>query len=442
MLTTYGFQWDSVSIVLGLLLMAFFVFFVALLNVALGFALAVWLGRERRLEDELEIISALGQQDPREVMERNTPLPPTDASRCSAVPTAWLDLLTDLGKRDAFLATVHDVFSLNYVAYREKLVGIDAAVRRHRHGEADRSIGDVVADLQAINEDWAREKSNALDRLSETDAPTGDLAGVRHELEMVLEQQAAQIETVSSNLSSLDLAADVSDGCRRLLGELGKLFAMVHDVRDSIFDAFTQVIVHEKQLETLEQKLLVDSSTGLYGRTGFEAVTWEWWQDDPTRQRQVSIAMLDVDNFVDLNERFGPIVGDQLLFALAQLLRNAIRDERGYDVATRISGQRFVLFFGDTGARNAVTAMERIRRIVEESEVQMGATKIRLKVNAGVTPILQSDTTLLLLARAAGAVDAAKRDGGNCTRVDEGDGPAEMQPPELNVSGRTVLLEV
>lgn len=422
--------------------MALFVFFVALANVALGFALAVWLGRERLPQDELEIISALSAQDPREVMERHTPLPPTETSRCEPLPAAWIELLDEIGKRSAVVTAASSILKLDFAAYRDKLVAVDAAVRRHRHGNGDRPISDIVEELKAVNAQWGDLKSTALDNLQTCETNAGDLTGLCSELELVFEEQAAQIETVSSNLASLDLAEDVSDGCRQLIGELGKLFAMVHQMRDSILDAITQVFAQEKQLESIQQKLLVDSGTGLYGRTGFEAVAWEWWQDDPTRQRQLSVAMLDIDNFADLNDRFGPVTGDQLLFAVAQLLRNAIRDERGYDVATRISGQRFVLFFGDTGARNAVTATERIRRIVEESEVQLGATKIRLTVSGGVSPVLQSDTTLSLLSRAAGAVGAAKRSGGNSTRVDEGDGPCEMAPPELHVSGRTVLLEV
>jgi diguanylate cyclase len=422
--------------------MTFFVLTIALANVALGFALALWLAREKRPEDELEIISALGPQDPREVMQRHTPLPPTAATGFASLPTAWLSLIDTIAKRNPLVAAASGVLKLEFAEYRDELIAIDTAVRCHRHGTADRPIGEVFEQLKEINARWNDQKWQSLEQLQENDQSAGELSRLQGELEMVLEEQAAQIETVTANLAALDLAADVSDGCQQLLGEVGKLLAMVHNVRDAIHEAVTLIFAHEKQLDSIQQKILVDPLSGLYCRTGLEAVTWEWWQEDPTRQRQVSIAMIDVDHFADVNERLGPIAGDQVLFALAQLLREAIRDERGYDVATRYSGQRFVLFFGDTGPRNAVTAMQRIRRIVEESQVQLGETKVRLTISAGVTPIMQSDTTDTLLARAAGALGEAKQAGRNCTRVDEGGGPCEMEAPELNVSGRTVLLEV
>ena len=422
--------------------MSFLIFSIALVNIALGFALALWLGRERRGEDELEIISALGPQDPREVMQRHTPLPPTADRKTASLPDAWLALVDQIAKRDPLVAAASDVIKLAFAEYRDQLVALEAEIRCHRHGTGERPIGELVDELKDANAEWLAKKTDALENLQNTADSLGESRGFHSNLELVLEEQAAQIETATSNLAKLDLAADVSDGCTQLLGEISKLIAMIHRVRDTIHESLTQILAKEKQLDSVQQKLLVDPHTGLYGRTGLEAVTWEWWHEDPTRERHASIAMLDIDRFAATNEQLGPLVGDQLLFGLAQLLRDAIRDERGYDVATRYSGQQFVLFFGDTGPRNAMTAMQRIRQIVEESEVQLGETKVRLTVSAGVTPILQSDNTDTLFTRAARALNEAKRAGRNCTRIDEGDGPCDMQTPELNVSGRTVLLEV
>ena len=418
------------------------VLFIALINVALGFALAVWLAREKVAEDELDIVSALGPQDPREVMERYTPAPPTGPVRGASLPAEWVNLLDDLAKRNPLVAAAIDILKLDVGEYRDQLVTLDYAVRCHRHGAGDRPIGEVVKELTEVNARWLDEKARAMESLLDTSDPMGEFEPQRHQLVLILEEQAAQFETVLTSLAGIDVAEDVSDGCPQLLGEIRKLLAMAHAMRDSIHETLTSVFGCEKQIDVFPQKLLVDSLTGLYDRIGLEAVAWEWWQDDPTRQRQVSIALVDIDHFDDLNERFGPITGDQVLFAVAQLLRDAIRDERGYDVATRYSGQQFVLFFGDTAPRNAVTAMERIRKIVEESEVQLGETKIRLTVSAGVTPILQADNTTTLMTRAAGAVAEAKSAGRNCIRIDEGDGPCEMKSPDLAVNGRTVLLEV
>ena len=427
---------------LGACEVSLFVIVIALFNVGLGFAIALWIGREVLPKDEMEIVSGLGPQDPREVMERNTPRPPTDVTKSSSLPAEWVSMLDEIATNNSFVSAAMDVFKIDIAGYRDQLVTLETAVRRHRHGMGDRPIGEIVEELKDVNASWLRNHSQALSNLHDATGSFGDLAAIKGEIEMVFEEQAAQVETSTGNLASIDLSADVSDGCRQLLGEIGKLLTMSHRIRDGIYETVTQVFASEARLEILEQRLLVDSLTGLYSRVGLEAVTWKWWCDDPTRQRQASIAMFDIDRFAEVNARYGPVTSDQILFAVGQLLRDAIRDDRGYDVATRYSGQRFVLFFGDTRPRNAVTAVERIRRIVEESTIMVGDTEIRLTVSAGLTPIAPSDTTGSLMARAARALAEAKHDGGNCTRVDEGQGPCEMAPPQINVNGRTVLLNV
>jgi diguanylate cyclase (GGDEF)-like protein len=408
----------------------------------LGFALAVWLSREVMPKSKRQAIPTLATCDPREIMEQLTPLPPTEDSRCQPIPDEWLAMLAVPAKHNPLLAAASSVFKLNFPEYRDQLVVLEGAVRRHRQGVGDRRIGEIVDEIKEANARWFDEMSSAMKALHDTSEHATDLGQLRVDLEMMLEEQAARFETATATLAAMDLAADVSDGCCQLLGEIGLLLAMVHRVRDVIHESLAKVFVHEKCLDAIQQRLLVDPLTGLYCRSGLEAVTWEWWRDDPTRQRLASIAMLDIDRFAEINEQFGAVASDQILFAVAQLLRNTIRDQRGYDVATRCGGQRFVLFFGDTGSRNAVTAAERIRRIVEESRLRLGGAEIQLTVSAGVTPILPSDTTTTLLARAAGALDEAKRIGRNATRVDEGHGPCEMAPPELKISGRTVVLEV
>ncbi len=198
------------------------------------------------------------------------------------------------------------------------------------------------------------------------------------------------------------------------------------------------VVQSENRLAELDKNLLIDSLTGVHNRTGLERLFEELWRDDPNRVRQISCAMVDLDRFARLLERFGAVACDRLLASFASLLEEMIRGDRGMDVVARFDGQRFVAFLADTGPRGAMSAIERIRQKIAESTFELNGDEFEMTISCGVTEVLNDDTTDTLFQRLHRTVRAAKKQGRNRTCLDEGSGAEAVDPPEFEVQGQVI----
>lgn len=112
----------------------------------------------------------------------------------------------------------------------------------------------------------------------------------------------------------------------------------------------------------LQELSVTDPLTGLYNKRYFDVRLTEELSRAGLTGQPVSLVLLDVDRFKQYNDTFGHVQGDELLRALAELLR---RTCRAGDVVCRLGGEEFALILPATGAEAAAAAAERVRRAVE-----------------------------------------------------------------------------
>lgn len=157
-----------------------------------------------------------------------------------------------------------------------------------------------------------------------------------------------------------------------------------------------------------------DPLTGLNNRRGFiQQAQQRWQQAAATPGQRLSVVMLDVDHFKQVNDRHGHPAGDSALMALAALLASSCRLG---DVLARWGGEEFVLLLPDTGLAHAHALAERMRQRVESQPVMAGNVSLRLTASFGVADCepAQPGTGLEALLRTVDEqLYAAKRDGRN-----------------------------
>jgi diguanylate cyclase (GGDEF)-like protein len=95
---------------------------------------------------------------------------------------------------------------------------------------------------------------------------------------------------------------------------------------------------------------------------------------------QVSISMIDIDHFKKINDSYGHTVGDQVLFQLANMLHDDIRDP---DSVGRYGGEEFLVVLPNTRLKNAAEQAARLCRRIRETDINI-EDKIRLTVSIGV----------------------------------------------------------
>lgn len=121
-------------------------------------------------------------------------------------------------------------------------------------------------------------------------------------------------------------------------------------------------------LEILNRKIgklnldsITDPLTGLANRRGAQLALEEWEND----ARPFAVALLDIDHFKQVNDRFGHDAGDRALQYLADQMRRVARPN---DVLCRSGGEEFMLLLPDTGLEEAAQLAERLRCLLEDSD--------------------------------------------------------------------------
>jgi len=125
----------------------------------------------------------------------------------------------------------------------------------------------------------------------------------------------------------------------------------------------------------------------------------------------LSIAVCDVDTFKVINDTYGHTVGDEVLKAIAVVLRDGVRSE---DAVARFGGDEFCLMFPHVGADEAEMAVERIRRSLMDMDLRVHDVPIQVSATFGIAELTGNMPSSQALFDAADhALIAAKQGGRN-----------------------------
>ncbi|AZG72262.1 GGDEF domain-containing protein [Shewanella livingstonensis] len=130
----------------------------------------------------------------------------------------------------------------------------------------------------------------------------------------------------------------------------------------------------------------------------------------PPVQYPISVAIIDIDYFKRINDNHGHLVGDKVLYELAQLLQSKMRSD---DLLARWGGEEFVVILPNTNLENAIELTERLRLYIATENIQ----DMALTISLGVTQYAIKDNAHSLLERADKALYQAKSQGRNCVAV-------------------------
>lgn len=142
--------------------------------------------------------------------------------------------------------------------------------------------------------------------------------------------------------------------------------------------AFALSLAYERGAARLRHVATHDSLTGLMNRGAFEAAARE---RIGRGGRRFAIALLDVDHFKSVNDRFGHAAGDAALRACAEACR---RELRGRGVVARVGGEEFAVILDDVTLDEAAAMIERVRAAIAARPVAVEGGEIALTVSAGL----------------------------------------------------------
>jgi diguanylate cyclase (GGDEF)-like protein len=163
-------------------------------------------------------------------------------------------------------------------------------------------------------------------------------------------------------------------------------------------EAHAELERRTEQLEELHAQLREQAErdwlTGLHNR---RYLARELEQLSGRLTGEVSLAVLDIDRFKSVNDRFGHDAGDQVLIRVSRLLCDALR---ATDIIVRSGGEEFTLLMPDTSEGAAITACERIRRAIAGEVWEAIGENVSLSCCVGIASA-QADEDLATLLRLA-----------------------------------------
>ena len=137
----------------------------------------------------------------------------------------------------------------------------------------------------------------------------------------------------------------------------------------------------EEQNTKLERLANTDYLTDLYNRRRFFQAAEDEFSGAIRSRNPISITLIDLDHFKQVNDTYGHLVGDHVLIHVAKIIRTHCRVS---DVAARYGGEEFIILHPSIDRQNAFQVAERIRKGVEAKPFLLEGNEIGVTLSAGV----------------------------------------------------------
>jgi diguanylate cyclase (GGDEF)-like protein len=132
----------------------------------------------------------------------------------------------------------------------------------------------------------------------------------------------------------------------------------------------------------LQEKNTLDALTGIRNRSYFDKKYQAEVRRSRREQTQLSIVMMDIDHFKNVNDQYGHIVGDECIKSVAHTLSKALK--RPSDDVCRYGGEEFALILPSTDLEGALVLVEQLRAQIEKTSIKVEDVSINITISAGI----------------------------------------------------------
>ncbi len=235
----------------------------------------------------------------------------------------------------------------------------------------------------------------------------------RDELMAMFDEESIPSHIMSSNDDSNEEEEQIQG-----MKKDGNMFSVSVEIMDVSLGSnkyYAAIVRDISENKSKEEELLklasTDPLTGAFNRREFKSLAEQEGLRSQRYNRPLSIMMLDLDHFKNLNDTYGHAAGDKALQNFTESCSEALRN---MDLFGRWGGEEFVVLLPETDKPGAIIIADRLRKVVEEASFMHGSNKIMFTVSIGVAQYRTDETTVdAPLARADVAIYDAKKLGRN-----------------------------
>jgi diguanylate cyclase (GGDEF)-like protein len=176
-----------------------------------------------------------------------------------------------------------------------------------------------------------------------------------------------------------------------------------------------------KNLQLANEKLhdlaTKDGLTGLFNHRYFQEAADREISRSLRYKKPLTLVLLDIDHFKQVNDQYGHPTGDQVLKAISVMLQKAARKS---DIVARYGGEEFAVILPETDFKGGAIFSERLRKSIEVAEISAGETTLKITISIGVTShnfSMGSIDKASLIAAADKGLYLSKKSGRNRTSL-------------------------
>ncbi|MEC5206578.1 diguanylate cyclase [Vogesella perlucida] len=324
-------------------------------------------------------------------------------SGLSGLMQLMLQNVAELNRSDSYLvgqiASLQQILSQPNISIQH-IYQLESSLKEviHKQGSLRHSLDEATSSLRALLDTF-------IDKLSLMTDHTGDfhqrISG--HSERIKQSQNAGELTSILQ-----DLLADTASMQSNLKQSHSELVAARQDVQS----AQTRISELEKALEAASAKVKEDQLTGAFNRRGLEEHFDREIHRAERSGQPLSVALIDVDNFKQLNDRYGHLTGDDVLKYLVDMMHHSLRTS---DIVGRFGGEEFVVILPDTPVNEAVELVQRLQRELTKNFFLANQDKLVVTFSAGVALWHRGERDCDVIERADRAMYQAKLAGKNRT---------------------------
>jgi diguanylate cyclase len=284
---------------------------------------------------------------------------------------------------------------LDKVLKEEKGLSREAAIELYR-----RYIWDV--ERRTVEEQSKHLYVAMTDTISEIEHTTNETDKSRQ----MLGQYSEQLSESSNLLEMRDIISEVVLETRSIARSSNDLHQMLSETKQ-------EVATLREELERSRQQATTDPLTGLLNRRAFDQELMQAASDVNESRENLSLLMIDIDNFKAVNDNHGHLIGDKVIRFVATQIRKNVK---GRDIVARVGGEEYAVLLPKTQLDNARILAESIRGSIERSRLKRIDNSQPLggiTISIGVTSYKHGEVTEDFLQRADGALYKSKNGGKN-----------------------------
>lgn len=234
---------------------------------------------------------------------------------------------------------------------------------------------------------------------------TGDIAGNGERLQTLV-RELEEDEDMDGLTRTMD----------KIVQEAKSLLQTGKSFHGQMTSSSQELAALKKKLDKSKKDAETDALTGLLNRRGFENRLHPLLKDPLSC---FCLIMIDIDHFKRVNDTYGHLVGDSILKALANLLK---QQTKGQDFLARFGGEEFILLLPGTRLDQAGIVAEDIRKKLASQEWKhrkTGQSMGKITISLGVSQYRPNESEETLIHRVDTALYAAKRGGRNRVVTEE-----------------------